>query len=256
MAIARKSAGDILLEKRYITEDQLNQAREVQRTQNGDLGRILQDLGYATERDVVEARATAEGLNFIDLTKHKADPSAVNVVPEHVVRKHNVLPMKKDGNKLWVAMIDPRNVVAIDDVRMVSRLQVLPLAAVPTDLQNAINAAYNSGSAGAAPSDITPGPALNLTPNRNSHTPANNNSGGKDKESALGIMGELNALAAPGVLDDEDDRALPDADMAPIIRMANAILSKRSTRAPRTSISSLIAATSVSETGSTAFFTR
>src|SRR4028118_184839 len=142
MAMVRKSVGEILLEKQFITADQLNQAREMQKTTPGDLGRIIVDLGFATERDVVESKAQAEGLQFIDLTKHKPEPSAINVVPAAVAHKHNALPVKKDGNRLWVAMVDPRNIVAVDDIRMVSRCQVSPLAAVPADLKEAITSAY------------------------------------------------------------------------------------------------------------------
>jgi type IV pilus assembly protein PilB len=205
--MVRKSVGEILLEKRFITADQLNQARDVQKTTPGDLGRIIVDLGYATERDVVESKAQAEGLQFIDLAKHKPEPSALNVVPAHVARKHNALPVKKDGTKLWVAMVDPRNVVAVDDIRMVSRCQVAPLAAVPTDLEDAINAAYGKSDSNA----VTSAPSQALSP------PAG---GG---QSLASIINEIGPGARGGEDDDvEENKAA--SEQAPIIRMANAVL--------------------------------
>ena len=148
MALARKGIGEIIIDKKFITTEQLSQAREVQKSSPGEIWRLLVDLGFATDRDVVQAKAEAEGLPFIDLTKHAPESSAINVVPEHIVKKHNALPVKKDGPKLWVAMADPRNIVAVDDIRMVSRCpQVIPMMTVPTDLEDAIARAY-AGSGG------------------------------------------------------------------------------------------------------------
>jgi type IV pilus assembly protein PilB len=205
--MVRKSVGEILLEKRFITADQLNQARDVQKTTPGDLGRIIVDLGFATERDVVESKAQAEGLQFIDLTKHKPEPSAVNVVPAHVARRHNALPVKKDGTKLWVAMMDPRNVVALDEIRMVSRCQVAPLAAVPSDLEAALAGAYGNSESTA----VTSAPAQAMS------APAG---GG---QSLASIINEIGPGARGG--DDEDVEGDKNAsEQAPIIRMANAVL--------------------------------
>ena len=207
MAMVRKSVGDILLEKRFITADQLDQAREVQKSAPGDLGRIIVDLGYAAERDVVESKAQAEGLHFIDLTKHKPEPSALNVVPGAIARKHNALPVKKDGAKLWVAMADPRNIVAVDDIRMVSRCQIVPLAAVASDLEDAISSAYGNGDGGAGAITTAPTPAM--------AAPV----GG----SLASIINEI----GPGARGDDDDDVEGDknaSQQAPIIRMANAIL--------------------------------
>lgn len=207
MAMVRKSVGEILLEKRFITADQLNQARDVQKTTPGDLGRIIVDLGFATERDVVESKAQAEGLQFIDLAKHKPEPSAINVVPAAVAHKHNALPVKKDGNRLWVAMIDPRNIVAVDDIRMVSRCQVSPLAAVPADLKEAITTAYGKSD------------NVALTP-----APAQVNTNSAPTQSLASIINEIGPGARGGGEDDDVEENKAASEQAPIIRMANAVL--------------------------------
>jgi len=142
MAMVRKSIGDILVEKNFITAEQLSQAKDVQKSAPGDLGNILVTLSFASERDVVEARAQEMGVPFIDLNKHKPESSAVNVVPQSVAEKHKALPVKKDGNRLWVAMENPKNIMAVDDLRMVSKCLVQPMLAVPSDLMDALGRAY------------------------------------------------------------------------------------------------------------------
>lgn len=211
MAIARKSLGDILIEKQFITRDQLEQASEQQKAQpSKDLGQIIIDAGFASEVDVYRSKAEADNLPFIDLTKHKPEPSAINVVPENIVRKHNALPVRKDGQTLFVAMIDPRNVMALDDVRMVSRCMVRPLAAVPSDLKDAIVKAYGAASsspnvpaaAGARPGP--PAPAASSTKNE---------------------LAQLMTELGPGKVGaDEEADATKLSEEAPIVRLANAIL--------------------------------
>src|ERR1700722_14137222 len=134
MAMVKKSLGDILVEKNLLSREKLAEAQAAQRaTPSVDLGTILVQLQFAAEVDVYRAKAEADGIPFIDLTKHKPEPSAISVVPEHIVKKHNALPVRKDNQTLFVAMVDPRNVVAVDDIRMVSRCMVRPMAAVPSD---------------------------------------------------------------------------------------------------------------------------
>src|SRR5262249_55356178 len=98
MAIARKSLGDILVEKQFILPDQLQQALETQRkTPGSDLANIILQNGFAAEVDVYRAKAEAENLPFVDLTKHKPEAPALNIVPQNLVTKYNALPVKKDG---------------------------------------------------------------------------------------------------------------------------------------------------------------
>ena len=206
--MVRKGLGDILVEKGLLSRDKLNEAIEAQKaTPSVDLGKMLVDLQMAAEVDVYSAKAAADGIPFIDLTKHKPEASAINVVPEHVVRKHNALPVRKDGQTLFVAMVDPRNVVAVDDIRMVSRCMVRPMAAVPADLEDAISKAYAGSSAGAVPA--TTGGAMSSA----------QNAGG-----SIADISKFITEMGPGRDDDDDDRARELALEAPIVRMANAIL--------------------------------
>ena len=153
MATKNKSLGDVLVERGVISQEQLRQAREVQKSAPGDLGLIIQDLGFASERDVTAARAQELGLQFADIARYPVDPAAVKSVPEHVVKRYNILPIKRDGNRLMVAIGDPKtSIQGLDDVRLVSRCQITPVLAPRTDLEAAIVRAYSPAPSPAAPS--------------------------------------------------------------------------------------------------------
>ena len=127
---AKKSIGEVLVERGALTEQQLQEAREVQKVTPGDLGSIIQDLDMASEKDVASARAVTLGLQFVDLTKPGAiDPAAVKAVPEHIAKRYNLLPIKRDNsvtpNRLMVAIGDVKTgAVGLDDVKLVSRCKI------------------------------------------------------------------------------------------------------------------------------------
>lgn len=101
--------------------------------------RELIDDGVVTESQVASARAAQLGLPFVDLTEYPVDRSAVALVPIQLVRRYEVLPIGRDGDRLMLAMADPRDVLAIDDVRAAVRMQVRPVVAERNDLLAAIS---------------------------------------------------------------------------------------------------------------------
>src|SRR5262249_10880984 len=143
-----------LVEKGKITAEQLKQAQDMQKQSRSELGKILVELVFASERDVTEAKAQEMGLPFVDLTKFAPEPSAVNVVPENIAKRHNVIPVKKDSptNTLVVAMADVNTPYAADDLRLVSRCTIRAALAVPSDIEDAIARVYGGTSADLAPS--------------------------------------------------------------------------------------------------------
>ena len=210
MAMVRKGVGEILQEKGFITADQLTQALDVQKSAPGDIGSILMTLGFASERDVVEARAQEIGVPFIDLLKHKPEPSAVNVVPQNTADKHKALPVKKDGNRLWVAMVNPKDIMAVDDIRMVSKCLVQPMLAVPSDLADAMGKAYGIRADGGG--NDRPATALAST---------------KTGSMTASMSDLIKEYGEPNKDDDDKDGSDAEgADLAPVIRMANAVLTQ------------------------------
>jgi type IV pilus assembly protein PilB len=209
MVTARKDIGDLLLEAGVITAEQLAEAREAQKVTPGDIGQIIQDLGHATPKQVMQARAKALGIPFVDLGMQKIDPAAVNAVPENIVRRHKVMPVLKNGNRLTVAMSDTHNIAALDDIRAVTRgLQVVPALAMPDAIEEAINQHYK-------PAD-DPGTSVPTT------------SGGAGAPLGTGLAGvrsDIEAYRSREVADDEDPDAVAQvAEQAPIIRVANTII--------------------------------
>jgi type IV pilus assembly protein PilB len=134
-----KQLGDILLEGGHVTRDQLEHAVIEQRRLGRSLGRVLVDLGVLTEQQLVAALATQIGMKFVDLTDHPVDGSAVSRVPDAVCRRHTALPIGYEDGKLVVAMADPANVFAVDDIRSATGMDVKPVVSTKADVVAAIN---------------------------------------------------------------------------------------------------------------------
>jgi len=209
--------GDYLVEKGLLTPEQLQQAREAQKQSRGDLGKILVEQGLVSERDVAEARAQELNIPFVDLSKFAPDPSAVNLVPEHIARRHNVIPVKKDptNNVLIVAMADVNNPYAADDLRLVSRCTIRAALASATAIEDAINRAYGSQNQPAPqPGEQVAAPVPSATAaTRASDLYAEI----RENTAKIGSSGDYT--------DDEDEAAaVAMAEEAPVIRVANALI--------------------------------
>jgi type IV pilus assembly protein PilB len=100
--------------------------------------RELVEEGIVTESQVASARAAQLGLPFVDLTEYPVERSAVALVPPQLLRRHEVLPIGRDGERLLLAMADPRDVLGLDDVRAAVQMQVRPVVAERADLLSAI----------------------------------------------------------------------------------------------------------------------
>jgi type IV pilus assembly protein PilB len=134
--------GRYLYEKGYASWEQIDEARKWQQTTRGELAEILMSLGVCP-RDVYEAKAMRMQVPFVDLTVYRPDSSAIDAVPEHVAKRHNVLPIKRDGNTLYVAMADLNNLIANDAIRLVSGCTVRGVLAVPAEIAAAIDRLYS-----------------------------------------------------------------------------------------------------------------
>lgn len=208
MAVARKDVGDLLVDAQVISPAQISQARETQKTAPGDIGQIIVDLGFATAMQVMQAKASQLKMTFVDLTTTKIDPSATNIVPESVVRRHKVMPFAKMGNRLFVALSDTQNVLALDDLRSATRgLQIVPALALPEAIDDAINRHYK-GAGG------------------DSGAPAGPQGDSSSMGTGLaGIKDALDTYKNNDVDGDEDPDAVAQvAEQAPIIRVANTVI--------------------------------
>jgi len=141
-----KQPGDVLLEGGLVTPVQLEVAFEEQRRLGRALGRVLVDLQILTEGQLVASLAEQIGMRFVDLSDYPVDGSAVSRVPDSVCRRHTALPIGYDEGKLVVAMADPANVFALDDMRSMAGMEIRPVVATKPDVLAAINR-YHRGDA-------------------------------------------------------------------------------------------------------------
>ena len=134
-----KQLGDILLDDGLVDPEQLATALQEQRRLGRSLGRVLVDLGMVTEGQLVAALATQIGLPFVDLSEYPVDANAVLSVNSTVARRHVALPIAYEEGRLVVAMADPANVFAVDDIRSMTGREVKPVVATKADLLAAID---------------------------------------------------------------------------------------------------------------------
>ena len=141
-----KQLGDILLEDGLITTDQLSVAVDQHQTLGRSLGRVLVDQGILSETQLVAALAQQIGLRFIDLSDFPVDGSALARIPGSVCRQHMAIPIGFEDGRIVVAMADPANVFAADDIRTISGYEVLPAVATRADVAAAIDRYYRADS--------------------------------------------------------------------------------------------------------------
>ena len=209
---------DWLKQKGYLKPEQEDEAKKVQQ-QSGttDLGKVLVQLGMVGEREVAQARAQEMGYNFVDLDRYQVESSALNVVREQIAKNHTILPVKKDGMNLYVAMSDPTNIQTLDDVRLASGCRVIPVVALPGAIEDAIRKYYG----GAATNGASPTAGSNTTPASATGTASASNYG-SDIRSAIASAQIARPTSEDADQDDTDAEKL--ADQAPIIKLANALI--------------------------------
>ena len=134
-----KQIGDILLDQGLITPGQLEQALAEQAKGEKRLGRVLIDLGIVREAELVAALARQLGMTFVDLGDYQVDPTAAALLPEQVARRYRALPIGyQDDGRLLVAMADPANLFALDDIRTITGMEVQPVVATAGDIEAAV----------------------------------------------------------------------------------------------------------------------
>ncbi len=140
--------GDLLLRIGLITEEQLQSALQYQKNTNKRLGSVLIELGYVTERQVIEALQIQLGIEFIDLSNTVIPAEMASILSKNIAKKHNVVPLRVAKDTLYLAMSDPLNFVAVEDVKRATRKKVIPVIATEDAVERAIMTLY--GNEGAA----------------------------------------------------------------------------------------------------------
>jgi type IV pilus assembly protein PilB len=139
---AGQRLGQLLMRAGIITENQLNDALEVHRATDSPLGRVLVDLGHATQGAILSVLAKQMGIEYIDFAVNRPEPNAVAVVPRDLAERYNLMPVRIDGSTLIVAMADPQNVLALDDLRIITAHEIKAAISTLDDIVAAIEEYY------------------------------------------------------------------------------------------------------------------
>lgn len=131
----RGKVWDILLSRGKISEEQMHEALEAQKGSPAEIGKTLVSLGFISDTDLARAQAERLSLDYAELTEADVDLEAARMVPEKVLRRHGALPLRLDGEWLVVAMSDPTNLYALEDLRMISGRQITPVVVTENDLR-------------------------------------------------------------------------------------------------------------------------
>ena len=134
--------GDLLLREGLITKEQLDKALQEQKASGTRLGYNLVKLGFVQETEITKMLARQFRMPAVDLSRFEVDPKIVKMIPAEIALKHLVLPLKKEGRTLTVAMADPTNMGVIDDLKFVTRYDIFPVIAGEYTLRTAIDKYY------------------------------------------------------------------------------------------------------------------
>ena len=139
--------GDLLVNKGLITAKQLDDALQEQKVSGNKLGTSLVKLGFMSEKQLVSFLSKHYGVPAIDLSEVEVDPEAIKMIPADVVYKYQVLPLKRIGSTLRVAMADPSNILAIDDIKFLTSCHVEVFVSTESAIKIAIDRHYDPSSA-------------------------------------------------------------------------------------------------------------
>ena len=136
--------GDLLVKESIITQEKLTRALEEQKKTKARLGSCVVKLGFVSDEDITTFLSRQYGVPSINLTYFEVDPSVIKLVPEETARRYEVLPLSRVASSLTIAMVDPTNVFAMDDIKFMTGFNIEPVVASETAIQEALKKFYGS----------------------------------------------------------------------------------------------------------------
>src|SRR5213592_5067360 len=141
--------GELLLKEKLITPDQLQQALTQQKANGGKLGFNLVKMGFVKDEQITSLLSKQYGVPAINLASFEIDLTIIKLVPTETARKYQIIPLSRSGSTLTIAMTDPTNVFAMDDIKFMTGYTVEPVVASEVAITDAIEKYYPSGKPGA-----------------------------------------------------------------------------------------------------------
>jgi type IV pilus assembly protein PilB len=136
--------GELLLKENMVTPQQLQEALSHQKMNGGKLGKAFVSLGYVKDEEITSLLSRQYGVPSINLDHFEVDPAIIKIIPAETARKYQILPLSRSGATLTIAMADPTNVFAMDDIKFMTGYNVEPVVASETSLEDAIEKYYGS----------------------------------------------------------------------------------------------------------------
>jgi type IV pilus assembly protein PilB len=146
-ALTPEKLGDILVRDGLITAEQLKRALAEQRSSGMRLGYTLVKLGFIEETEITKMLARQYRMPAVDLSRFEVDPKILKLISADIAAKYTVLPLKREGRTLTIAIADPNNVAAIEDIKFITRCDIFPVIAGEYTLRNAIDRYYQQSDA-------------------------------------------------------------------------------------------------------------
>src|SRR5918998_196597 len=203
--------GELLLKEKRITPAQLQEALTYQKTSGGKLGYNLVKLGFVKDEEITALLSKQYGVPSINLTQFEIDAAVIKLVPAETAQKYHVIPLSRSGATLTIAMTDPTNVFAMDDIKFMTGYNVEPVVASEIAVVEAITKYYGSKSAPATVAKVDAGPsALELASRALDDMPMLTETG--DVE----VLEEFEEISA--------ETLAKQGEEAPVIKLVNVIL--------------------------------
>ena len=216
--------GKLIVNAQLITEDQLQKALLTQKKEGGRLGSVLIRLGFIDEAKLLKFLSQQYGVPSIDLSKMEIDPSVVKLVPAEVVKKYLVVPIKRMGATLSLAMVDPSDVFAIDDIKFMTGYNVEPIIAAESAVIEMVGKYYGKGALAVVEKTMTI-EAKDYTLSEEDDAGGH----GRDEENVMVSVDDFDTVVGDAlenidvVEEQQDDGAVKDVD-APIVKLVNGVL--------------------------------
>ena len=140
--IITKQLGELLLDRGIINPGQLEQALNFQRNKGGLIGEVLVELGFAKDEDIAQSLTAQYGFPYLPLSNYDVNPEITSIITSRVARQYLLVPIDKIGNNLTLAMSNPLNIQAIEDVELLSGCNVQTFVSTSSDIKKAIEKYY------------------------------------------------------------------------------------------------------------------
>ena len=142
--------GDLLVQKGIITEEQLSEALKQQKEKKLMLGEMIVSMGFASQSQINDVLCEHLNIDFVDMREEEPDPQVLSLLDESIMRKYTLVPLRHDNNNagaLQVAMADPMNILAMDDINIITGMQVVPIRANAQDINAFLDKAFGQQQA-------------------------------------------------------------------------------------------------------------